>query len=62
VASRLGILVGFPPPGGRTLAFLDHTAAREEKRLTGSRFGAEYRAYCPHVGPFSPRLRRVRHA
>jgi protein-S-isoprenylcysteine O-methyltransferase Ste14 len=35
---------------------LNRTAAREEKRLAASEFGAEYRAYIARTGRFLPRL------
>lgn len=38
---------------------LDRTAAREERRLSASVFGAEYRAYKARTGRFRPRLRRL---
>lgn len=38
---------------------LNRTAAREEKRLAASEFGAEYRAYVARTGRFLPRLREA---
>ncbi|MEO8218111.1 MAG: isoprenylcysteine carboxylmethyltransferase family protein [Acidobacteriota bacterium] len=39
---------------------LNHTAAREEKRLAESEFGAEYQDYMRHTGRFLPSMRRWR--
>jgi protein-S-isoprenylcysteine O-methyltransferase Ste14 len=44
---------------GYGFAVLNATAAREEQRLSGSEFGAEYRAYAGHTGRFLPRLGRI---
>jgi protein-S-isoprenylcysteine O-methyltransferase Ste14 len=41
------------------IAVLNMTAAREERRLAASAFGAEYRAYVSRTGRFVPRLRAV---
>ena len=41
-----------------TFVILSVTAAREEKRLGESEFGAEYRAYLTRTGRFFPRWRR----
>jgi protein-S-isoprenylcysteine O-methyltransferase Ste14 len=38
------------------VAQLNRTAAREERRLAASEFGAEYRAYLARTGRFLPRL------
>ena len=38
---------------------LNTTAAREERRLSASEFGAEYRRYLTHTGRFLPRLGRI---
>lgn len=38
------------------LAILNHTAAREERRLLASEFGGEYRDYLTRTGRFVPRL------
>jgi protein-S-isoprenylcysteine O-methyltransferase Ste14 len=41
---------------------LNLTAAGEEKRLSASAFGAEYRDYIKHTGRFWPRFNLGRHA
>jgi protein-S-isoprenylcysteine O-methyltransferase Ste14 len=38
------------------LCLLDHTAAREERRLCASPFGLQYRAYMARTGRFLPSL------
>ena len=57
-----GTVVGCPHPG--TLAclvyaalMLDHTARKEERKLSDSEFGAEYRGYLERTGRFLPRFR-----
>lgn len=37
-------------------AILNHTAAREERNLSASEFGDEYKAYIAHTGRFFPKL------
>lgn len=59
----LGACLLFPHPvvlGLSLFAFvvLDRTAAREERRLAASEFGAEYRAYMARTGRFLPRWGR----
>lgn len=52
----------YAPQIGTALAFvagfliLNGTAAREEKRLSASEFGADYQAYIGRTGRFFPRL------
>ncbi len=41
------------------LVSLNTTAAREERRLSASEFGAEYRRYLTRSGRFLPRLGRI---
>ncbi|WP_290063108.1 methyltransferase family protein [Amycolatopsis solani] len=41
---------------GYVVLMFNVTAAGEERRLAGSRFGAEYRAYLTHTRRFLPRL------
>ncbi|MCQ4040708.1 methyltransferase family protein [Streptantibioticus rubrisoli] len=41
------------------LVSLNTTAAREERRLSASEFGAEYRRYINQTGRFLPRLGRI---
>jgi protein-S-isoprenylcysteine O-methyltransferase Ste14 len=45
---------------GYALVLLNLTAAREEKRLSASSFGAEYRQYMARTGRFLPRVGRNR--
>ncbi|HEV8265922.1 MAG TPA: isoprenylcysteine carboxylmethyltransferase family protein [Gemmatimonadales bacterium] len=57
------VVVLYPHPGtgavlGWGLAALSLTAAREERRLRASRFGAAYAVYQRATGRFWPRLRR----
>ncbi|MFQ5930814.1 MAG: methyltransferase family protein [Nitrospiraceae bacterium] len=40
------------------LLIMNYTAAKEERRMRGSQFGAEYEAYIGRTGRFVPRLRR----
>jgi len=58
-----GTLVACPHPG--TLAcliyavlMLHHTARKEERKLSASEFGDEYRGYLARTGRFLPRFRR----
>ncbi|MFY9268941.1 MAG: isoprenylcysteine carboxylmethyltransferase family protein [Candidatus Manganitrophaceae bacterium] len=58
--SLLGVLLFFPHPATVfTLVYgylvLNYTAAREERRLQASQFGAEYEAYMRQTGRFLPR-------
>lgn len=58
--SLLGALLFFPHPAMVfTLVYgyliLNYTAAREERRLQASQFGAEYEAYMRQTGRFLPR-------
>lgn len=58
-----GALLFSPQPGTLLtfvvgLAMLNVTAAREERRLRASAFGAEYAAYMASTGRFFPRLER----
>lgn len=62
-----GALLFFPHPVTLfTLIYgfliLNVTAAREEKRLGASEFGAEYRDYMEHTGRFWPRFNLSRQA
>jgi protein-S-isoprenylcysteine O-methyltransferase Ste14 len=57
----LGTLLAFPHVVtlaglAYSLVALNLTAAREERRLASSEFGAEYRAYLQRTGRFLPRL------
>ncbi|MDZ8187700.1 MAG: isoprenylcysteine carboxylmethyltransferase family protein [Nostoc sp. ChiSLP02] len=59
--SLLGGFILYPHPGTiftliYGLVALNITAAREEKRLSASEFGAEYKAYIKHTGRFFPKL------
>lgn len=56
----LGALVFCPHPVTLMLLIygflvMNHTAAKEEQRLSESKFGAEYRAYIHRTGRFFPR-------
>jgi protein-S-isoprenylcysteine O-methyltransferase Ste14 len=58
-----GAAIALPHPGTAIafvygVAILNATAAREERRLLASSFGAEYRAYVDRTGRFLPRLDR----
>jgi protein-S-isoprenylcysteine O-methyltransferase Ste14 len=59
----LGALIFCPHPVTLTLLLyggfiLNRTAAREERRLSESKFGAEYQAYVQRTGRFVPRWGR----
>jgi protein-S-isoprenylcysteine O-methyltransferase Ste14 len=56
-----GALLAFPHPATTAcllygLLILNHTAAREERRLLASEFGEEYRAYVARTRRFFPTL------
>ncbi len=59
-----GAVIAFPHPATLGcliygLLILNHTAAREERRLLESQYGDEYRAYLGRTGRFVPRLLRA---
>jgi protein-S-isoprenylcysteine O-methyltransferase Ste14 len=64
LAAFAAALACFPHPAtlvtlGYAVAVLNLTAAREERRLSTSAFGDEYRAYMTRTGRFLPRPSRV---
>ena len=57
-----GTVVACPHPGTLaclvySLLMLNHTARKEERKLSDSEFGDEYRGYIAHTGRFVPRFR-----
>jgi protein-S-isoprenylcysteine O-methyltransferase Ste14 len=61
ILGLLGAFIFFPHPGTlytflHGLVVLNITAAKEEKRLSASEFGAEYKQYIQRTGRFLPRF------
>lgn len=57
-----GTVIACPHPGtilclAYTALMLHYTASKEERKLSNSEFGDEYRRYLAHTGRFLPRLR-----
>ena len=57
----VGTVAACPHPGTLAclvyaVAMLDHTARNEERKLSRSEFGSEYRSYLARTGRFVPRL------